>query len=53
VPDSVERTSETLCDRVRVVKIEAKASSVTVLGNGEVTEIGRCSEKKAEAATSV
>ena len=48
--ESVERTSDTRC--VRGVKIAAKAVGVTGFGKGAVTEMGRCSEKKDEAAMS-
>jgi len=46
VRDSVSRTSELFCARVRGRNIEAKASSVTVLGRLCVMEMGRCWEKK-------
>ena len=52
--DNVEITSDGLAfDFVRGSKIAAKASSVTALGKPLVREIGRWSEKKAEAQISV
>jgi hypothetical protein len=40
-------------DWVRGVKMEANASSDTVLGNVWVTEMGRCKEKKVERPRAV
>jgi len=47
-------TSEVLIlDLVRGAKMAANASSVTAFGKLDVTEMGRCKEKKADAAISL